>query len=602
MDQKKTGRLLPTLVPTGGIFLFSGIMFFLYQQSLYLPFLLGGIFFLLLAAVNLLLILFSRDIRVKSSSAADTVASLCDGEFEPAEGQSDKKVSRSRIGRLCKGCLQIISKLPGAFGHFYNRIRLPLQLLLLAGTLIGGGIWFGISAWKVQQEPLFAYWHLVVLVALFIIAIILDKLCKYVESAESFVVSLLKNARTFFALIKIFIVTMAAAVTLKMLGIYDVQKYLIYLFIGLFYYVAVMILVSVAVRVIRKELSVSPGIVVLLPFFHVDVEELSVINFLEENTGITLRSLWSIKYVRQILPTVIVGTVLLLWVSTGIIYVESYQEGAVYRLGVLQEETLSPGLHLTLPYPIDKTVIYNTETLNKVTIGYKSDENIDNVWTKDHGDSEYKLLLGSGTELVSLNLRIEYRIDNLKEYLRNASSPDLILQAKAYELLTERTMNTDLDTILSADREEFANSFFAELSAKVDATNTGIEIASVIMESIHPPVEVAKVYQDFIGVGIDSERIIIEAEAAAEVLAYEAEASRTNILNAAYTDYYGRVSTARAEVAQFMAAVGAYEEFPDTYIYYRYLEAISKAYARTDLVILGEGIDGSRIYWGNFSQ
>ena len=47
-----------------------------------------------------------------------------------------------------------------------------------------------------------------------------------------------------------------------------------------------------------------------------------------------------------------------------------------------------------------------------------------------------------------------------------------------------------------------------------------------------------------------------------------------------------------------MASVAAYKEAPEAYAYYKYLTAISGAYQKANLVILGEGVDGSRIYWG----
>ena len=484
--------------------------------------------------------------------------------------------------------------------RIYNHYRTVLACLFLIAILTATSIWFSITSAKPTTSVAFEYWHLVALVAMFIVVIILDKFCKYSVSEDKFVAALLKNARAFFSLSKLFILLLAVAVTLALLNIYDIQKYIVYAFIVLFYYVVVMVVVSLSVRVIKKELSSNPVIVILLPFFSADVKELSIISFLEENTGITLRSLWSIKYVRKVLPFAIIVSVFLFWISTGVVYVESHQQAVTYRFGTLQAETLSPGLHFTLPYPIDKTEIYNTETINKITIGYKSDENIDNVWTKDHGDSEYKLLLGSGTELVSLNLRIEYKISDLQKYLQNVSSPDLIVEAKAYELTTSRTINTDLHTLLSVDREAFANSFYEELASEVAASNTGIEIVSVIMESIHPPVEVAKVYQDFIGVGIDSERIIIEAQGQATTLKFEAESTRNTILSNANAEYFVKVAEARSEVAEFMASVEAYKGDPDSYVYYKYLDAIGSAYKNANLIILGEGVDGSRIYWNNF--
>ena len=590
MNQKRASSLMPILVSTCGIFSFFGILLFLYRSGNYLPFLPAAIFFLLLGSVNLLLWLFRKDIPLKAAAPLSDEAGN--------EGTSSTESGWKKRGT---SILTVLRKLSHLLGIAYNRLRVKLAGIFLLGALVGTCIWFGVRAFAEPTVPTPAYWHLVVLVALFIIAIILDKLCKHTVSNDRFVTALLKNFRAFFNLAKIVTLLLAVAVALIMLNIYDIQKYLIYAFAVLFYYVATMILVSLAVHMLRRELDTSPTVVILLPFFGADAKELSVISFLEENTGITLRSLWSIKYVRKILPITVLGMLFLLWFSTGIVYVESHQEAVVYRLGSMQDQTLEPGLHLTLPYPFDKTEIYNTKTINKITIGYKSDENVDNVWTKDHGDSEYKLLLGSGNELVSLNLRVEYRIDDLKEYLQNTTSPDRIVEAKAYELTTSRTMTTDLQTLLTVDREKFANDFREDLAAAVDESNTGIEIVNVIMESIHPPVEVAQVYQDFIGVGIDAERILIEARAQAAVRGFEATSQRIQILNSANTVYYNRVATARSEVAEFMAAVEAYNGNPETYTYYKYMEAIGTAYQGANLVILGKGVDGSRIIWGTLT-
>ena len=50
-----------------------------------------------------------------------------------------------------------------------------------------------------------------------------------------------------------------------------------------------------------------------------------------------------------------------------------------------------------------------------------------------------------------------------------------------------------------------------------------------------------------------------------------------------------------------MAAVEAYNGNPDTYTYYKYMQAIGSAYQNANLVILGEGVDGSRIIWGTLN-
>ena len=50
-----------------------------------------------------------------------------------------------------------------------------------------------------------------------------------------------------------------------------------------------------------------------------------------------------------------------------------------------------------------------------------------------------------------------------------------------------------------------------------------------------------------------------------------------------------------------MSAVEASNAFPDEYSYYKYLQAIGSAYQRAKLIIVGEGVDGTRLYYGNLS-
>lgn len=586
MKKTQWKNILPCIWSTVGILFFSVILLLLYQWSDYLLFDLGGIFLLLAAAVNLILLIFGAETRKRETETQTATDGADLSESKPTR-RSLKDLSRKTCAR--------------ALGNFFRKIYRPLQAILLLAALVISFVWFSGMAWSVPSVESLEYWHLVLLVALFVVAIILDKLCKHTETKTTFATMLVRNARAFFALAKLIFAVTVLSLALVLLNIYDIQKYVIYVLAALFYYVSVMILFSLIVRFIRKEMSTAPGLVIILPFLNADIKELAVLSFLEENTGITLRSLWSIKYAKSILPYTLLIAALLFWVSTGIVYVESYQEAAVYRLGALQEETLDPGLHLTLPYPLEKADIYNTKTVNKMTIGYKSTENIDNVWTEAHGDSEYKLLLGSGNELVSINLRVEYRINDLKQYVQTATDPERIVEAKAYELITDRTINTDLETMLSTNRETFATTFHQQLEEEVEKRALGVEIVNVIMESIHPPVDVAQVYQDFIGAEIDAERLILDAQAQAAVKRAEGDSTSREMINMAKTNDAQQRALANSEISEFMAALTASNSYPDEYAYYKYLNAICSAYQKAKLVIVGDGVDSGRLYFGSWS-
>jgi len=452
-----------------------------------------------------------------------------------------------------------------------------------------------------EGKPIAA--HAVFLIILFVVITILERLCKHSKDNTRFVSAIISNCRVFFTILSIQTVLAAACVIVEVLQLINIQKYIGYIYTGIFFYSAAFVTLSMLIIIMRKELDVAPYIHISVPFVkrEIDGQEKSFVEYLEENTGITLRSLWSIKYIRDITPAVLFMIAALLWLSTCIIQVETNQQAAVYRIGNLQEKILKPGLHLTLPYPFDKVEIYDTESVNKTTIGYKATENADNIWTEGHEGEEYKLLLGGGDEVVSINLRLEYKISDLKQYLTTATSPESMMQALAYELVTDQTIATDLSSLMSADRDAFSESFQKELSKMMEEKNLGLEVVAVVLESIHPPVEIAWVYQELISAGINAEKYIVNAQDVAAVTIAQAETTHDTTVGGAQVSYEEKVAAAKASITEFMASVEAYNASSDAYKYQKYLAAVRKAYGNANLVILGEGVDQSAIYFGNIA-
>lgn len=615
MDHTKLKHLLPCIGSTGSILVLSGALFLMQRKAPYHLFYLAALFLLVLGGINLCLLLFRfspemrkvkavtaasppgpADAGAEPAAVAEAVAEAAAEEL-PAGGKKAEKKKRGKTQPREK------KPMPPAVRAVFHNLLVGLfrclRLLLLAAFLIGGSIRFGIILRTPFAAETPAYWQLALLVIFFVVTIVLDKLCKYAVPDDRFAAMLLRNARAFFILARLTMVLLAFCMTLQLLNLYDFRAKAGTLLAILFYYTACMLLFSLAVRIFRKELSTAPGMVILLPFFNADLQELAIIPFLEQNTGITLRNLWSIRYLSNVLPYTLAGAAALFWLATGIVYVQSHQEAAVYRLGVLQEEPLSPGLHFTLPRPLDKVELYDTSRVSTVTIGYISSEHADNVWTATNGE-EYKLLLGSGNELVSINLRVEYKIGDLIQYLKTSAAPEQILEAAAYELVADRTIDTDLQTLLSVNRETFTREFLEDLSAKLARLNTGLTLDGIIMESIHPPIEVSPTYQQFLGAEIDAEKIILNAQAESAVKIAEAETYYEETLNLAKNDYWSKVAAAKTEVAEFVAAVKTSETYADEYAYYKYLDALSSAYQGSKLVIVGSGVNSSRLYFGSF--
>ncbi len=481
-----------------------------------------------------------------------------------------------------------------------KRFAVTAALVLIFEIAVNTGFWFAVK--KLVGNHSSGFYLPVALLVLFVILIVVDKWCKHssLEGGDDYFKAIIHNLRSAIALAKIMLVICAAVVTVCMVGIVDLHRISIWIICLLFVYQTVFILVSLSVRLLRRELDTIPDISV--PMLGLGGADLGVITYLEKNTGITMRSLWSIRLIKKIIPYTVLSVVLLLWLSTGIVLVQSNEEGALYRLGKLDTDSLKPGIHFTFPWPIDKVEVYDTKSVNELTVGYLATDSVDNLWTEAHGNNEYKLLVGGGEEVVSINLRVQYVISDLYDYLKNSTAPKSLLESAAYQTVTENTITSDLDTLLAADREVLSETFHDGFENRIEKYNTGLDIVSVVVESIHPPVEIASSYQGIISANIDAEKLLLQAQALAGVTLSEAERAKETAINEATAQNHEKIAAAKSSVAQFMASAQADDAYGSDYRFYKYLEALKKAYSNAKLVIVGDGIDESSIYIGNVTD
>ncbi len=401
---------------------------------------------------------------------------------------------------------------------------------------------------------------------------------------------------------KIGVAALMADMITSFTGLFSVSLYADYMMWGLWFYVAAMAAVSVAVKVLRHGGEMSFRLYILLPAYYSGGKEGSgALNWLERNTGISMRSLWSLKFVKMTLPACGFAVVVLLWLSTCLVQVEANQQGALYRFGSLsREDILQPGLHFKLPVPFEEARLYNVMQPQSMIVGYEGDvNNKNNLWTRPHEGEEQALLLGNGNELVAINLKITYRISDLYTYLTAYADPASVLNAKGYEIVMDMTVGTDIDTIISEDRSVLSHRIEAQLKQYARQAGLGLEVMSVNLASIHPPVAIADVYQSVVSAGIQKKTAILTAEGQALVAREGAAAQREIAINDAGIRRDERISAANAEVEEYNAGIEAYLLDPESYRLVKYLDTFETVMAGRKKYLVDPDVDVGSLY-GNF--
>ena len=293
------------------------------------------------------------------------------------------------------------------------------------------------------------------------------------------------------------------------------------------------------------------------------------------------------------------------WLLSGLVIIRTGDRAAYFRLGVLQAETLSPGIHLTLPWPLSRTTNFAAQQLRATTVGYVADlkkvSTTPMLWTKAHGDAEFPLVVGDGTELVAINAIVHYRVadsrDDHTNYVTTTRDPDQLVRNLAQHVLMADTRSKTLQALLETDRTVWGQQIRSHLQGDVSNIKLGVEILQFDVLSIHPPIEVADSFLEIVTARVDAEREIAEARGA-----YLAERNRCEMMSAteaadASAAASVRLTGVKEESLFLEAMLSSYEQQPDVFRQRAFCNAISEALADRSLTLIDSNLPASLKLW-----
>jgi regulator of protease activity HflC (stomatin/prohibitin superfamily) len=121
----------------------------------------------------------------------------------------------------------------------------------------------------------------------------------------------------------------------------------------------------------------------------------------------------------------------------------------------------------------------------------------------------------------------------------------------------------------------------------------GLSVVQVNIESIHPPVEVADIYQRVVSASVDKNTIITNALANAERILVEAERQSMVAVNNALAEQFNRTSSAQKEMAVYYAAMEAYEVNPRSFRLTKYLNTFETTISGNRVFVFSPGTESS---------
>ena len=220
-----------------------------------------------------------------------------------------------------------------------------------------------------------------------------------------------------------------------------------------------------------------------------------------------------VRTARLVSIVVLIG--LACWLaSTCFFFVKITEQAVVERFGrpIEQEEgfALDSGLHFKLPWPLDRAVIRETHPIRQMSVGNEvMDQNVILLWTLEHGDN-IPFISGDNNYFYPY-IVVHYRIRELYDFLYRHVDAEKLLHSITMERMTRLFSTMSFFDIVLEYKPVFEKRMLAEVQADMDGLGTGIEIVSVNVKDIHPPVNVSSTFENVIAALQQKEEMVNKA-------------------------------------------------------------------------------------------
>lgn len=269
----------------------------------------------------------------------------------------------------------------------------------------------------------------------------------------------------------------------------------------------------------------------------------------------------------------IASFVMILWALSGIFIVDPAEQAAILRFGKYIE-TVGPGPHW-IPRIISSKIVVNVDRV--MDYSYSAQ-----MLTRDEN-------------LVSVAIAVQYRINDLQEYLFNVANPDESLQQATSSSLRQVVGTTSLDQMITEGREVWGNSVQDTLIKTLSLYKTGISIVNVSPQPARAPESVQDAFDDAIKAQEDEKRFKEQAYAYAAKVIPIAEGNASRIDQEAQAFSQQVVLRAKGEVAEYLALLPQYLAAPQVMSERMYLETMQRVLDKSSKIIV-DGKAGNVLY------
>ncbi len=277
---------------------------------------------------------------------------------------------------------------------------------------------------------------------------------------------------------------------------------------------------------------------------------------------------------KKFIPLVVLALIALIG-STAIYSIGPDEVGVIKRLGKYVV-TVGPGLHIKLPFGIDKAVPVKVTRIFKKEFGLRTIRAGVRSRYSARSYLDESLMLTGDLNILDVRWIVQFKVKDPVKLLFNTKDPIENVQDVSEVVMRRFVGDYGVDEVLTTKREEVDDLAQIEMQKILDKYETGIGIVTVKLLDVNPPDEVKPAFNEVNEAKQEKERVINQAWEAYNKVVPRAKGEAERTIREAEGYALDRVNRAQGEAKRFAMVLVEYKKAVDITEKRLYLETMMK--------------------------
>ena len=263
--------------------------------------------------------------------------------------------------------------------------------------------------------------------------------------------------------------------------------------------------------------------------------------------------------------------------ASGIYIVKKEERAVLTRFGKVVDAEVTPGIHYAFPL-VERAHVRKAMRITRR-----------NVATHDGTGNVAFSVLSGDTNLFEVDVALQYRIGNLRNYLYATTDPHTVLALVVRERLIDIMGETFIDLIFTNNRDVIQDRLFDETVAWLDANAIGIELLALNIVDLRPIEETVAAFRDVSDAIAESIETVSNANTRKERLLARSRGQAEAVVMNARIKARERRLQAESAAGAFSDLLAAYRSQPASVTVTRYWQRMRSIFRDATLSAVNPG-------------